>query len=204
MPVAVHRLNCYLCTSLLIWIVIAWVICSILQNSVKLEGVARFVYWRRQLLRLFSVGDEWMNRALVECRWQSKTVVLGEEPLRLPLGPAQVARRVARDWTRISPVRGRRLTGPWHRLRDAILNPDDRSASFHNACRLRVGTHTCNVTALRNTVSWQCGRDLCPRNVSKVGYGVTIFWYVTRSRVSSTLSRYGVTIRGNVTSVYPP
>ena len=29
-------------------------------------------------------------------------------------------------------------------------------------------------------------------------------WYVTRSRVPSTLSRYGVTIRVNVTSVYPP
>ena len=79
-----------------------------------------------------------------------------------------------------------------------------------------------------------------PRNVSKVGYSVTLrafsvccrylavsslwcdgqiptahrtspwlylvtnFWYVTRSRVPSTLSRYGVTIRGNVTSVYAP
>ena len=28
-------------------------------------------------------------------------------------------------------------------------------------------------------------------------------WYVTRPRVPSTLSRYGVTIHGNVTSVYP-
>jgi hypothetical protein len=28
--------------------------------------------------------------------------------------------------------------------------------------------------------------------------------YVMRARVPSTLSRYGVTIRGNVTSVYPP
>jgi hypothetical protein len=34
--------------------------------------------------------------------------------------------------------------------------------------------HTCNVTAYRNTVSWQCGRDSWPRNVSKVGYAVTI------------------------------
>jgi len=29
--------------------------------------------------------------------------------------------------------------------------------------------HTCNITAYRNTVSWQCGRDSWPRNVSKVG-----------------------------------
>jgi hypothetical protein len=34
--------------------------------------------------------------------------------------------------------------------------------------------HTCNVTAYRNTISWQCGRDLCSRNVSKVGYAVTL------------------------------
>jgi hypothetical protein len=33
---------------------------------------------------------------------------------------------------------------------------------------------------------------------------VTNFWYVTWSRVPSTLSRYGVTVRGYVTSVYPP
>jgi len=125
--------------------------------------------------------------------------------------------------------------------------------------------HTCNVTAYRNNVSWQCGRNSWPRNVSKVGYAVTLracslccrylavaskgwcgycqsrcgratsrctstpalavtvsslwcdeqiptahrtnpqrysvtnFWYVTRSRVPSTLSRYGVRIRGNVT-----
>jgi len=34
--------------------------------------------------------------------------------------------------------------------------------------------HTCNVTANRNTVSWQCGRDSWSRNVSKVGYAVTL------------------------------
>ena len=33
---------------------------------------------------------------------------------------------------------------------------------------------------------------------------VTNFWYVTWSQVPSTLSRYGVTLRGNVTSVYLP
>ena len=35
-------------------------------------------------------------------------------------------------------------------------------------------------------------------------YRVTSFWYVTRSRISSTLSRYGVPLHGNVTSVDPP
>jgi len=32
---------------------------------------------------------------------------------------------------------------------------------------------------------------------------ITNFWYVTRSRVPSTLSRYGVTMGSNVTSVHP-
>jgi hypothetical protein len=34
--------------------------------------------------------------------------------------------------------------------------------------------HTCNVTAYRNTESLQCGRDSWPRNVSKLGYTVTL------------------------------
>jgi len=34
--------------------------------------------------------------------------------------------------------------------------------------------HTCNVTAYRNTVSWHCGRNSWPRNVSKFGYAVTL------------------------------
>jgi len=79
---------------------------------------------------------------------------------------------------------------------------------------------------LTNTVSWQCERGSWPRNVSKVGYAVTLRacsvscrylavtskgWYgYGRSkcgraawRCTSTLSRYGVTLRGNVTSVDP-
>jgi len=35
--------------------------------------------------------------------------------------------------------------------------------------------HTCNVTAYRNTVSWKCGRDSWSRNVSKVGYALTLW-----------------------------
>jgi len=42
-----------------------------------------------------------------------------------------------------------------------------------------------------------------PRNQLLIRYRVTNFWYVTRARVLSTLPRYGVTICGNVTSVYP-
>jgi hypothetical protein len=49
-----------------------------------------------------------------------------------------------------------------------------RSLSFwfpHQGPVRRV--HTCNVTVYCNTVLWQCGRDLWPRNVPKVGYAVT-------------------------------
>ena len=41
-------------------------------------------------------------------------------------------------------------------------------------CTVLGWVHTCNVTAYRNTVSWQCGRDSCPRNVSKVCYAITL------------------------------
>ena len=34
--------------------------------------------------------------------------------------------------------------------------------------------HICNVTAYRNAESWRCGRDSWPRNVTKVGYAVTL------------------------------
>ena len=42
-------------------------------------------------------------------------------------------------------------------------------------CALLGWVDTCNVTAYRNTVSWQCGRDSWQRNVSKVGYAVTLW-----------------------------
>jgi hypothetical protein len=51
---------------------------------------------------------------------------------------------------------------------------------------------------------WCDGRIPTAHRKSPERYRVTNFWYVTRARVPSTLSRYGVTIRGNVTSVYPP
>jgi hypothetical protein len=61
---------------------------------------------------------------------------------------------------------------------------------FRNCWNQRLWTvkplrwvHTCNVTAYRNAVSWQCGRDSWPRNVSKVGYAVTL-------RACSVLCRY--------------
>jgi len=37
-----------------------------------------------------------------------------------------------------------------------------------------IWAHAFNVTAYRNTVSWQCGPDSWPRNLSKVGYAVTL------------------------------
>jgi len=52
-----------------------------------------------------------------------------------------------------------------------IRSPSKRAAADP---RLIRWVHTCNITAYRNTVSWRCGRDSWPRNVSKVGYAVTL------------------------------
>jgi hypothetical protein len=50
--------------------------------------------------------------------------------------------------------------------------------------------HTCNVTTYRNTVSWQCGRDSWPRNVSKVVYAVTSPVHTVTIRCYDTRQRY--------------
>jgi hypothetical protein len=49
--------------------------------------------------------------------------------------------------------------------------------------------HTCNVTAYRNTVSWQCGWDSWPRNVSKVGYAVTLRAFSVCCRYLAVVSK---------------
>jgi hypothetical protein len=52
---------------------------------------------------------------------------------------------------------------------------------------------------------WCDGTIPTAHRTSPYRYRVTNFWYVTWSRVSSTVSRYDVvTVRGNVTSVCPP
>jgi hypothetical protein len=63
--------------------------------------------------------------------------------------------------------------------------------------------HTCNVTAYRNTVSWQCRRDSWPRNVSKVGYAVTLRARSMRCRYLAVASKgwygYGLSRSGRTT-----
>ena len=65
--------------------------------------------------------------------------------------------------------------------------------------------HTCNVTAYRNTVSWQCGRDSWPRNVSKVGYAVRLRAYLLCYRYLAVVSNgwygYGRSRCGRATSL---
>jgi hypothetical protein len=51
--------------------------------------------------------------------------------------------------------------------------------------------HTCDA-AYRNTVSWQCVRDSCPRDVSKVGYAVTLRAFF------GVLSVFGRCIKGMI------
>jgi hypothetical protein len=63
--------------------------------------------------------------------------------------------------------------------------------------------HTCNVTAYRNTVSWRCGRDSWPRNVSKVGYAVTLRACSVRCRYLAVASKgwygYGLSMSARPT-----
>ena len=63
--------------------------------------------------------------------------------------------------------------------------------------------HTCNVTAYRNTVSWQCGRDSWPRNVSNVGHAVTLRAFSACCRYLAVASEgwygYGLSRCGHAT-----
>jgi hypothetical protein len=63
-------------------------------------------------------------------------------------------------------------------------------------CTALRWVHTCNVTAYRNTVSWQCGRDSWPRNVSKVGYAITLRACSVRCRYLAVASKgwYGYSL----------
>ena len=60
--------------------------------------------------------------------------------------------------------------------------------------------NTCNFTAYRNTVSWQCGRDSWPRNVSKVGYAVTLRACSVCCRYLAVAYGYGRNRCGRATS----
>jgi hypothetical protein len=72
--------------------------------------------------------------------------------------------------------------------------------------------HTCSSRDCNIPLMRQANTDIAPnkpvalhRNQLLLRYGVTSGVHtVTVSRVASTLSGYGVTLRGNVTSVYPP
>jgi hypothetical protein len=63
--------------------------------------------------------------------------------------------------------------------------------------------HACNVTTYRNTVSWQCGRGSWPRNVSNVGYVVTLRACSVRGRYLAVASKgwygYGLSRSGRAT-----
>jgi hypothetical protein len=63
--------------------------------------------------------------------------------------------------------------------------------------------HTCNVTVYRNTVSWQCGRDSLPHNVSKAGYALMLRACSVRCRYLTIASKgwygYGLSKSGRAT-----
>jgi len=94
------------------------------------------------------------------------------------------------------------------RLVITFLHVQDVWLHYFCACSqhttyIRVGVHTCNVTAYSNTVSWQCGRDSWPRNVSKVSYAVTLRACSVCCRYLAVASKgwygYGRSRRGRAT-----
>jgi hypothetical protein len=65
---------------------------------------------------------------------------------------------------------------------------------YHHFHSFKVGTY-CNVTAYRNAVSWQCGRDSWPRNISKRSDTRGLLWGCFRVRHASIRSTYWNTNR---------
>jgi hypothetical protein len=88
------------------------------------------------------------------------------------------------------------------------------AAAWFSASRSRLHVlgwvHTCNITAYRNAISWQCGRDSRPRNISKVGYAVTLRACSVCCRYLAVASKglygYGLSrcVRATSRCTYPP
>jgi hypothetical protein len=71
------------------------------------------------------------NGAPVEWNLQSKTEVLGENPVRVPLRPPQIPYGLTRDRTRTSAVGGRRLTA-W-----AMARPISNLHAISTSCVIK-------------------------------------------------------------------
>jgi hypothetical protein len=72
------------------------------------EGGVGLVPKYVSILRIPQIIRVW--RATVEWYWQEKTEELGEKPVPVPLCPPQTPHGLTRARTRVSAVRGRRLT----------------------------------------------------------------------------------------------
>jgi hypothetical protein len=95
--------------------------------------------------------------------------------------------------------------GASQHCRFAQLFKTEASGTKRRAENRTVVVSRCTSTpAQAVTVSslWCDGQIPTAHRTNPLRYRVTNFWYVARSRVPSTLSRYGVTVSGNVTSVY--
>lgn len=92
-----------------------WHVCSTRMPSWSGHGnvICVFIPRRYQFLRLYGVGDEWINKCqgFVECSWQRKSEVylLGYRPTPLPLCPSQVPHGLTCDRTPASAMRMKRL-----------------------------------------------------------------------------------------------
>ena len=104
--------------------------------------------------------------------WVRHCLTVSSRPGRLSLACIEMHFLTGRSWLcygalgvlrTFQPVSMRlQINLDWLCFFKAIRN------AFHR-CKVKIGTHL-----YRYTVSWQCGRDLWPRNVSIIGYAVTL------------------------------
>jgi hypothetical protein len=109
-------------------------------------------------------------------------------------------------WTGDQPVAETYIWQHTTLTTDSYVSSGIRTLSLSNraAAADALGwVDTCNVTAYRNTVSWQCGRDWWPRNVSKGGYEVTLRACLVCCRYLAVASKgwysYGLSRSGRAT-----
>jgi hypothetical protein len=94
------------------------------------------------------------NGTPVEWNWQGKTEVLGEKPVPVPLRPQLIPHGLARDRTRASAVRGRRLTA-WAMLYD--LQHASGLNKFRFPCIRDIAQGATSVTALEWSAAAEWG-----------------------------------------------
>jgi hypothetical protein len=100
-------------------------------------------------------------------RWKLLTVKSKQTPRTLWKSPWRRPMKSGRNMSENQPTNKQNTATSWYWFFVTVIK-------FHRKFAPLRWVHTRNVTAYRNTLTWQCGRDSWPRNVSKVGYAVML------------------------------